>query len=90
LTGSSSSISSFYEWIEKVASTADRRTQRIELTTAGWRTLEQMEAHFDVWADRLLAQIPPSELATVADALGHITAALLADMRHMKDMKERK
>jgi DNA-binding MarR family transcriptional regulator len=72
------------------ADAADRRTQRIELTTAGQRTLEQMEAHFDVWAGRLLAQIPRSELAAVVDALGHFTAIILADMQDTHDMKERK
>jgi hypothetical protein len=43
-----------------------------------------------VWAGRLLARIPPSELATVVDALGHFTAVILADMQYTQDMKERK
>lgn len=69
------------------ADPADRRTQRIELTATGRRTLAQLEAHFDVWASRLLARIPASELAAVADALGHITAVVLADMQYMKERK---
>lgn len=62
----------------------DRRTQRIELTTAGQRTLEQLEAHFDVWASRLLARCLASELAAVSDALERITTAVLDDIQSMK------
>jgi DNA-binding MarR family transcriptional regulator len=67
------------------ADAADRRTQRIELTAAGQRTLERMEAHFDLWAGRLLAQIPASELAAVTDALGRITDVVLKDIRYLQE-----
>jgi DNA-binding MarR family transcriptional regulator len=67
------------------ADAADRRTQRIELTAAGQQTLERMEAHFAVWAGRLLTRIPASELAAVTDALGRITDVVLKDMRYLQE-----
>ncbi len=62
----------------------DRRMQRIELTLAGQRTVEQLEAHFDVWVGRLLAQISEADLTAVSDALARITAVVLADRQDMK------
>lgn len=62
----------------------DRRRQRLELTDSGAGTLERMEAHFDVWAERLLAHIPEADLASVSATLDHITAIVLADLSYIK------
>ena len=62
----------------------DRRTQRIELTEAGQRTLEQLEANFDMWAARLLTQIGAANLEVACDALERITAVVQADSAYMQ------
>jgi DNA-binding MarR family transcriptional regulator len=62
----------------------DRRKQRLELTAAGAATFAQLEASFDVWADRLIAQIPAAELNAVAESLDRIRPILLADIDYMK------
>ena len=67
-----------------VVDEADRRKQRIELTRQGKETLGQLEAHFDIWADRLLTQLPEAELIEVTAALEHFKAIVLADMQSMK------
>jgi DNA-binding MarR family transcriptional regulator len=66
----------------------DRRTQRIELTAAGQRTLEHLEANFDVLAGRLLAQIPAADLEAVCDALERITAVVQADLTYMQGKEQ--
>lgn len=63
----------------------DRRKQRIALTQRGRDTFERLEAHFDIWVERLLAQIPEAELIAVTDALNRIKAVVVADMRHMRE-----
>jgi len=68
----------------------DRRTQRITLTPAGQRNFEQLEAHFDVWASRLLAQISESELTAVSQAIERITAVVLADSQYMNMKRKEK
>jgi len=64
----------------------DRRKQRLELTEAGAATFEQMEAHFDVWAERLMAHIPERELVAASEALERIGSVVAAD----RDYIERK
>ncbi len=66
------------------ADPSDRRKQRLELTERGAVTLEQMEANFDAWADRLMAHIPEAHLATVSQALEHIRLILLADIDYIR------
>jgi DNA-binding MarR family transcriptional regulator len=63
---------------------SDRRKQRIELTEAGAVTFEQLEASFDVWAERLMAHIPAADLAAVSKTLEHIRLILLADCDYMR------
>ena len=62
----------------------DRRKQRLELTAAGAATFAQLEAGFDVWADRLIAQLPAAELDAVSESLDRIRPVLLADIDYMK------
>jgi DNA-binding MarR family transcriptional regulator len=62
----------------------DRRRQRLELTSSGAATFEGMEAHFDVWAERLLAHIPEADLTSVSTTLDHIRLIVLADLDYMK------
>ena len=64
----------------------DRRKQRLELTEAGAAVFEQLEAHFDEWADRLVAHITERELARVSEVLDHIRFVVEAD----RDYIERK
>jgi len=66
------------------ADESDRRRQRLELTDAGAATFGQMEAHFDVWAARLLARISEAELVAVAGALERIRIVVLEDCDDMK------
>jgi DNA-binding MarR family transcriptional regulator len=66
------------------ADPSDRRKQRLELTEEGAATLEQMEANFDVWADRLLAHIPEADLVAVSKTLEHIRLILLADIDYIR------
>jgi DNA-binding MarR family transcriptional regulator len=66
----------------------DRRRQRLELTGSGAATFEGMEAHFDVWAERLLAHIPEADLASVGTTLDHIRLIVLADLDYMKRTEE--
>jgi DNA-binding MarR family transcriptional regulator len=66
------------------ADESDRRRQRLELTEAGAATFGQMEAHFDVWAARLLARIPESELVAVAGTLERIRLIVLEDCAGLK------
>jgi DNA-binding MarR family transcriptional regulator len=61
------------------ADESDRRRQRLELTGAGAAVLGQMEAHFDVWAARLTAELPGTDLAALTQALEHIRVVVLAD-----------
>jgi DNA-binding MarR family transcriptional regulator len=61
------------------ADESDRRRQRLELTGAGAAVLGQMEAHFDVWAARLMAELPETDLAALTQALEHIRVVVLAD-----------
>lgn len=63
---------------------SDRRRQRLELTDSGAATFERMEAHFDVWAERLLAHISEADLVSVSAALDHIRLIVLADHEFMK------
>jgi DNA-binding MarR family transcriptional regulator len=63
---------------------SDRRRQRLELTEPGAAAFEQMEAHFDVWAARLMARIPEGELVAVARALERIRLIVLEDCDDMK------
>lgn len=67
---------------------SDRRRQRLELTDSGTATFERMEAHFDVWAERLLAHISEADLASVSAALDHIRLIVLADLDYMKRTEE--
>jgi len=62
----------------------DRRKKRLELTEAGASTFEQLEAHFDVWVDRLVANIPESELVAVSEALERIGLAVAADRDYIE------
>ena len=66
------------------ADESDRRKQRLELTGAGAAVLGQMEAHFDIWADRLLAHIPEADLIALSQALEHIRLIVLADSDYMR------
>jgi hypothetical protein len=68
----------------RAADAGSCRKQRIELTRPGEQTLGQLEAHFDICADRLLTQLPEAELIEVTAAREHITAIVLADMQSMK------
>jgi DNA-binding MarR family transcriptional regulator len=61
------------------ADASDRRRQRLELTRAGAAALGQMEAHFDVWAARLTAELPGTDLAALTQALEHLRVVVLAD-----------
>jgi DNA-binding MarR family transcriptional regulator len=70
--------------IRQQADESDRRKQRLELTGPGAVTFERMEAHFDVWAERLLAHIPEADLASLSAALDHIRLIVLADRDYMK------
>jgi hypothetical protein len=38
-----------------------------------------MEAHFDVWAARLTAELPGTDLAALTQALEHLRVVVLAD-----------
>jgi DNA-binding MarR family transcriptional regulator len=62
----------------------DRRRQRLKLTSSGAATFEGMEAHFDVWAERLLAHIPEADLTSVSTTLDYIRLIVLADLDYMK------
>ena len=62
----------------------DRRKKRLELTEAGAATFEQLEAHFDVWADRLVAHLPEGELVAVSEALEHIRFVVNADREYIE------
>lgn len=54
------------------ADPGDRRKQRLELTEGDAATLEQMEANFDVWPDRLMAHIQDDDLAAgIESPLAH-------------------
>jgi DNA-binding MarR family transcriptional regulator len=66
------------------ADESDRRRQRLELTAAGAATFERMEAHFGIWAARLMTEIPEAELAAVAGTLERIRQIVLADCDAMK------
>lgn len=66
------------------ADEADRRKQRIELTEAGAGTFEQLEAHFEVWVERLMVHIPEHELGAVSGALDHIRSVVEADREYIK------
>jgi DNA-binding MarR family transcriptional regulator len=66
------------------ADESDRRRQRLELTATGAATFEQMEAHFDVWAGRLMAQIPEAELVALAGTLERIRLIVVADADELK------
>jgi DNA-binding MarR family transcriptional regulator len=66
------------------ADETDRRKQRLELTEAGASTFDRLEAHFDGWAERLLAHIPEADLVAVSKALEHITYVVAADIDYMK------
>ena len=66
----------------------DRRKKRLELTEAGAATFEQLEAHFDVWAERLVAHIPESELVEMSEALDRIRFVVDADRDYI-ERKER-
>lgn len=67
---------------------SDRRRQHLELTSSGTATLDRMEAHFDVWAERLLAHIPEADLASVSATLDHIRLIVLADLEYVKRTQE--
>jgi hypothetical protein len=43
-----------------------------------------MEAHFDIWADRMLARIPEADLIALLEALEQIRLVLLADCDYMR------
>lgn len=66
----------------------DRRRQRLELTSSGAATFERMEAHFDVWAERLLAHISEADLTSLSTTLDHIRLIVLADLDYMKRTEE--
>jgi DNA-binding MarR family transcriptional regulator len=66
------------------ADESDRRRQCLELTPAGTAVFGQLEANFDIWADRLMAHIPAAELMATAKTLEHIRLILLADCDYMK------
>jgi len=68
-----------------VVDETDRRKQRIELTPQGQETFGKLEANFDVWAGRLLTQLPEADLIAVTQALEHIKAVVLADCQSMKE-----
>ena len=65
----------------------DRRKKRLELTEAGIATFEQMEAHFDVWAGRLVADIPEQDLVSMSEALERITSVVDADRDYIERKK---
>ena len=66
------------------ADESDRRRQRLELTAAGTATFARMEAHFDVWAARLMTGLPGTDLAALAGRLEHIRLVVLADCDRIK------
>lgn len=66
------------------ADEADRRKQRIELTEAGAGTFEQLEAHFEMWVERLVAHIPERELGAVSEALDRVRSVVEADREYIK------
>ena len=47
-------------------------------------TFEQMEASFDIWADRLMAHIRQADLDSLSKAHEHIRLILLADIDDMR------
>jgi hypothetical protein len=51
---------------------------------AGAATFDQMEANFDVRADRLITHIPAAELTAVSKSLKGIRLILLADADYMR------
>lgn len=61
------------------ADETDRRKKRLGLTEAGADTFEQMEARFDVWAERLMAQIPEDELIAIYEAIDSISRIVEED-----------
>jgi DNA-binding MarR family transcriptional regulator len=70
--------------VRQQADESDLRRQRLELTSTGAEVFGQMEAHFDIWAERLGAQIPEADLIALAEALEHIRLIVLADCDYMR------
>jgi DNA-binding MarR family transcriptional regulator len=62
----------------------DRRRQRLELTGAGAEMFRQMEAHFDGWAERLMAHIPEADLIALSQSLEHIRLIVQADLEYLR------
>ncbi len=61
----------------------DRRLKLLRLTAEGQRVHDDLEQHFDTWADRLLIHIRPEDLATVSRGLEQITYIVNADREYL-------
>ena len=72
------------------ANETDRRKKRLELTEAGATTFERMEAHFDEWADRLVAHLPEQDLVRLAEALELVSIVVDADREYIEKVERDK
>jgi DNA-binding MarR family transcriptional regulator len=65
----------------------DRRATRIELTTAGRRTLKRMLDARRAWLERLFEDWGASDLAAFASLLGRFACALEHDVHDVEDAR---
>ena len=76
-------------WSGQETDESDRRRQRLELTGSGAEVFGQMEAHFDGWAERLMARIPEADLIALSQSLEQIRLIVQADLDYLRRNSQR-
>jgi DNA-binding MarR family transcriptional regulator len=77
------------QYLTTTPDSSDGRKQRLDLTTLGSRTLEQMEEHFDIWSERLVTNLPAEDLAALARGLERVTEVVLDDCNRFESEEAR-